>query len=119
MCLCKLQPKLVDISNSHTEFKSKLDQLEVGDWAFLMRCQECCQLWKVDEWDKYQQSYAVKIPDKENWKKFDSTALIKEKIMENRGGLTSVPCQWSGCSFKQVKGSAYCVNHLWSTGARA
>ncbi|MFC6634296.1 metal-binding protein [Microbulbifer taiwanensis] len=119
MCHCKLQPNLVDISNSHTEFKSKLDQLEVGDWVFLMQCPDCSQLWKVDEWDKYQQSYAVKITDKESWKKFDCTALIKEKIIENRGGLTCALCQWSDCNSKQVKGSAYCVNHLWSMGARA
>ena len=86
MCNCKLQPELVDISNSHKEFKSKLELLETGYWLFLMRCQECSQLWKVDEWDKYQQSYAVKISVQESWEKFDSTALIKEKIIENRGG---------------------------------
>ncbi|AOS97372.1 hypothetical protein AUP74_03049 [Microbulbifer aggregans] len=119
MCNCKLQLELVDISNSHTDFKSKLDLLETGDWVFLMQCPECEQLWKVDEWDKYQQSYAVKISAKESWEEFDSTALIKAKIIENHDGLTSAECLWSGCTVKQVKGSAYCVNHLWSTGARA
>ncbi len=114
-----MQSELVDISNSHTEFKSNLDLLETGDWVFLMQCQECCQLWRVDAWDKYQQPYAVKISDQESWEKFDSTVLIKEKIIINRGGLTSEQCLWSGCSLKQVNGSAYCVNHLWSTGARA
>ncbi|MBQ0806996.1 MAG: hypothetical protein KBT55_03405 [Porticoccus sp.] len=119
MCNCKEQPVLIDISNNHSDFKSKLNQLDAGDWVMLMRCPDCAQFYKVDEWDKYQTCYAVKISSSQNWESFDSVSLVKEQIVINHGGLTSEPCMWSGCETKQVKGSAYCVNHLYSGGTRA
>lgn len=119
MCNCSEQPILIDISNSHSGFKSKFEQLDVGDWVLLMQCPDCGQHYKVDEWDKYQTCYAVKIASQDNWKSFDSESLIKVKMVVNRGGLTNDPCMWSSCNLKKVKGSAYCVNHLYSTGARA
>ncbi len=119
MCNCKEQPTLIDISNYHSEFKSKLSQLEVGNWVLLMQCPDCNQLYKVDEWDKYQTCYAVKIPSSVDWESFDSESIIKEQMVQNRGGLTNEPCMWSGCDINQVKGSAFCVNHLYSGGTRA
>lgn len=119
MCKCIDKPVLVDISNEHSAFKSSLEKLEVGNWVLLMKCPECKQLWKIDEWDKYQVSYAVKIPSQENWEDFDSEALIKQVMIENRGGLENQKCMQSGCYINQVKGSAYCVNHLYAGGTRA
>lgn len=119
MCNCKELPTLVEISNSYVDFKLNLNSLEVGDWVHLMECQDCSQLWKLDEWDKYQNCYAVKLPTKEGWQQFDSESLIKEKMLENRGGVTNQNCIWANCNLNQVKGSAYCINHLWQTGARA
>lgn len=119
MCHCKEQPVLVDITNEHSAFKSKLTQLDVGNWVLLMACPDCNQLWKVDEWDKYQICYAVKVLTQENWESFDNESLIKEQMVKNRGGLEKENCRWSGCNFKQVKGSAFCVNHLYEGGTRA
>lgn len=119
MCKCIDKPVLVDISNEHSAFKRPLEKLEVGNWVLLMKCLDCNQLWKIDEWDKYQVSYAVKIPSKENWEGFDSEVLIKQAMIENRGGLTYQRCMQSGCNINQVKGSAYCVNHLYVGGTRA
>ena len=119
MCQCIDRSVLVDINNEHSSFKSKLEKLEVGNWVLLMSCPECKQLWKVDEWDKYQISYAVKVPTKENWEDFDSENLIKQAMIENRGGLIHEKCMWAGCSINRVKGSAYCVNHLYEGGTRA
>ena len=119
MCNCQQQSDLVEISNNHSEFKARLSRLEVGNWVLLMSCTDCKQLWKVGEWDKYQNCYAVKIPSRENWEAFDSESLIKELMIKNRGGLTDSECLSSGCSVNQVKGSAYCVNHLYSGGTRA
>ena len=119
MCNCKEQPELIDISNIYSDFKSTLNQLEFGNWVMLMQCPECEQLYKVDEWDKYQTCFAVKIQSKENWEAFDSESLIKEQMIKNRDGLTNDNCMWAGCNIKQVKGSAYCVNHLYSGGTRA
>ena len=119
MCNCKEQPSLIDISNNHSDFKSKLNQLDVGDWVLLMQCPNCKQLYKVDEWDKYQTSYAVKVPTSKNWETFDSESLIKEQMIQHRGGLANDSCMRVGCNIKQVKGSAYCVHHLYLGGTRA
>ncbi len=119
MCYCNETPALIEISNNHSDFKSKFNQIAVGDWVLLMQCPDCNQFYKVDEWDKYQTSYAVKITSSENWESFDSESHIKQQMVVNHGGLTNDPCVWSGCDIKQVKGSAYCVNHLYSGGTRA
>lgn len=118
MCNCKEQPELIEISSRFPDFMSSLNQLNVGDWLLLMSCPECQQLWRVDDMDKDQVCYAVKIPTQENWKEFDVESLIKEKMIENRGGLTQNYCMWTKCDFKKVKGSTFCVNHLWETGSR-
>ena len=118
-CQCREAPALVDLSEQGKELVAGLSQLEIGDWVYLMKCPVCGQLWRVDEWDKYQPQYAVKLPGIENWKAFDAVPLIKQKIIENRGGVLEKSCMWRNCEEKQVNGSAFCVNHLYETGARS
>ena len=118
-CSCAHYETLVDITNNHTEFVNNFDFIEYGDWVKLMRCQSCGQLWKVDEWDKYQALYAQKISELETWKAVDSATLVKERMIKNRGGLDANRCLWKECSLKAVKGNAYCVNHLYETGTRS
>lgn len=118
-CTCSKQENLVDITRNHSAFKNGLEPVAVGNWVRLMRCSTCNQLWKVDEWDKYQELYAFKLQSAEGWEEYDSAALVKDKIIENRGGLEEAKCLMAGCSEKQVKGSAYCAHHLYETGARA
>jgi hypothetical protein len=119
MCNCKDLPDLLEISNCHAEFKARLSQIKVGNWVLLMSCPSCGQLWKVDEWDKYQNCYAAKISTQENWESFSTEELIKAQIVKNHGGFTNEKCMWSGCSVNQVNGSAFCVNHLYAGGTRA
>ena len=118
MCNYNEQSTLVEITKNHSAFQSALNKIAAGSWVKLMECPDCAQLWKVDEWDKLQTLYAVKISEKENWERFDSIPLIKEKMVLNRGGLIETECMWAGCNNMQIKGSAYCVNHLYETGAR-
>ncbi len=118
MCNCNELLNLVDITNKHSAFQGHLNEIAKGNWVTLMECPECNQLWKVDEWDKFQTLYAVKIPEKEGWQDFDNVSLIKDKMISNRGGLTETKCMWADCNNIQVKGSAYCINHLYETGAR-
>ena len=118
MCQCQKLSELVDITNWHKEFKSNLNQISVGDWVLLMSCQECGQLWKVDEWDKYQTSYAVKLKSQENWESYNSDSLIKKHMIKNRGGLIDTICIYGGCKMQCVNGVVFCIEHLWDTGAR-
>ncbi len=118
MCNCKEQSELIDFFDDHVAFKAKLNEVDAAERLLLMSCPDCNQLWKVDNWDDYQPCYAVKISTQENWVNFDSNELIKEKMIENRGGLSGKYCMWSKCDGKQVKGETLCVEHLWNTGSR-
>jgi hypothetical protein len=118
MCNCKEQSELIDISGDHEDFKAKLKEVDTGDRLLLMSCPDCNQLWKVDNWGDYEPCYAVKILTPENWVDFDSDELIKNKMIENRGGLSGKYCLWSKCEDKQVNGETLCIEHLWKTGTR-
>jgi hypothetical protein len=90
----------------------------VGNWVRLHRCKACGQLWRIDEWDKYQTQFAAKVPSFEGWESFDTSKLQKDFLIQSRGGLTQSECSWAGCKNAQVKGVAYCADHLFETGAR-
>ena len=119
MCNCKDQPEIVDISDIHSEFISTFKKLDIGNWVFLASCCDCNQLWVVEEWDKYQTSYAVKTSSKISWKEYNYDNLILDKIIENRGGLSDIQCKSAGCDQKQVKESVFCANHMYKSGIRA
>lgn len=116
MCSCQDYSVLIDITQQHAAFKAKLTLLDIGDWVLLMQCPDCQQLYKVDEWDKYQTCYAVKLPLADNWTAFDSESLIKAQIVKQRGGLSEQLCIYAGCHTQQINGSAYCVDHLYASG---
>jgi hypothetical protein len=118
MCKCKDFGALVETSNSYNAFTEDLELISYGNWIKLMKCSICSQLWVVEEWDKYQAVHAVKISSDLNWESFDYSQQIKEKMIENRGGLGTNRCVHAGCSNMQVKASAYCIHHLYETGER-
>jgi hypothetical protein len=104
--------------DAHPELMGHLEKLETGNWIHLYRCRECGQNWRVNERDKYQVQFAVKIADVTRWKEFDSTSLQKQYLLETHGGLTEEVCIWAGCGQNRLKGVVYCVDHLYATGAR-
>lgn len=99
-------------------FFRSLEKVGVGNWIMLFRCKACGQHWSIDEWDKYVDRVITKINDVENWEATDSTNLRKDLLLSSRGGTTGEECAWAGCSGKQVKGVALCIDHLYATGAR-
>ena len=96
----------------------RFDELESGDWVRLVHCRRCGQLWSVDEWDKYQTQFAVRIPQREGWQEFDTTPLRRQYLIQSRGGLTDERCIWQSCEQRRVRGVVYCADHLYQTGAR-
>ncbi len=117
-CSCIQRNSLVEITDGYPGFTETFKTIEFGNWVTLMQCSECLQYWKVDECDKYQTLNAMKIQSKDNWEEY-GTSLIKERMIQNRGGLENVKCIWKNCALNAVRGSAYCVDHLYDTGARS
>jgi hypothetical protein len=116
-CHCS---KLADIIrvDDHALFVRRLRKLETGNWVRLCQCRSCQQLWSVDEWEKYQRQFAIKIPVRDGWREFDTTPFRKRFLLQSRGGTTDQECIWVGCQGRRVLGTVYCVDHLYAAGAR-
>ncbi len=65
-CNCAQLNKLIDIADVPGSFEKGLTEIMQGDWVKLMRCPDCEQFWRVDEWDKLQTQFAVKLNSKDN-----------------------------------------------------
>ncbi|MFQ5684849.1 MAG: metal-binding protein [Candidatus Binatia bacterium] len=117
-CHCKQLPEILDVEEAPKSFEKGLEKIEVEGWVRLMQCSRCGQYWRVDQWDKYQTQFAIKLVRPDKWKEFDSVPLEKEFLVKARGGLTDEKCMWASCNQRRVKGVAYCVDHLYATGAR-
>lgn len=115
MCDCKQQPEVRDISHHYADITATLTQLAAADWLLLMQCPDCLQYYSIDEWDKYQPCYAVKVAGQHHWQQFDRVALIKKHVIQQHNGLGSELCIWAGCDTKQLKGRMYCVHHLYDS----
>ncbi|MBB5358049.1 hypothetical protein HDE76_001255 [Rhodanobacter sp. ANJX3] len=118
MCLCATLPDAVYIDYQPSAFVGSMVQLAVGNWVELCRCSSCGQLWRIDEWDKYQVQVAIKVSAVEGWDSFDFKPIQLKLLVNARGGLTNECCAWANCNHHAVKGVAYCAEHLYDTGAR-
>lgn len=88
-------------------------------WRDLLRCDVCGTHWRIDVADKGEGRYAWKVgafrPD---WAVPDFPELEKALLLQRRGGETAEKCAWLGCERRKVRGVAYCIDHLYATGAR-
>ncbi|WP_139133229.1 metal-binding protein [Pandoraea sp. ISTKB] len=116
-CDCDSHPAIRSVNGTlHTLFPGFRHE-DAAHWRSLLRCPACGQLWAVDEWEKHQVQLAVKVADVQGWRASDE-ALRKERLTQSRGENAVVKCLWSGCEKYQLNGSAYCVDHLYATGAK-
>ena len=116
-CDCRDQPATRRIDGTLRALFPRFRCVDATHWRALLRCPSCGQLWAVDEWDKYQIQLAVKVAGEEGWNASDE-AQRKEYLAQSRGENTTARCMWIGCDKNQLNGSAYCVDHLYATGAR-
>ena len=117
MCLCASLGTTFD-AGKMANVVAQFHFVANGVWRDLRRCAECGQLWSVDVPDKYQAQIAVRVPREELWERFDTEPARKQFLLESRGGPTAAICLWKGCAKMQVRGTVYCVDHLYATGAR-
>ena len=90
-----------------------------SNWRELFRCEFCATHWRIDVEDKFQQRFVWKVGnDREDWATIEFIEEEKKLLLQRRGGETAGECAWIGCVKKKVKGVAYCMDHLYATGAR-
>lgn len=85
----------------------------------LFKCQVCSTYWRIDTPDKYHERFAWKVGAfRDDWAEVDKPDEEKSLLLKYRGGLTEEVCIWADCGKRRVKGVAYCIDHLYATGAR-
>jgi len=117
VCDCATLPDIFKLE-THPELEKRTVEVATGSWVRLHRCKECSQLWRIDEWDKYQIQFVVRVPPGTSWQELDADPLQKQFLLQSRGGATNSECAWAGCHGSAVRGVAYCIDHLYETGAR-
>ncbi|MFL5740218.1 MAG: hypothetical protein ACJ75B_08370 [Flavisolibacter sp.] len=86
--------------------------VETAPWYRLYKHKANGTLWRLDERDKYQEQYFVRIDDYANWKDFNATELQIELLKKERG-ITGKECSWSLCANKALKGLVFCERHAY------
>lgn len=69
-CDCDDQPAIRRIDGTFAALFPGFQRVDAAEWRALLRCRTCGQLWAVDEWDKYQSQFAVKVNTTEGWECF-------------------------------------------------
>ena len=116
-CRCPQLEEFVEV-DAYATLLADFDQKDIGNWVRLWRCRVCGQHWRVTDQDGREPRFATKITDAARWKEFGNAELEKQFLIQSRGGLSDQPCAWAGCVQPHVNGVAYCVDHLYQSGAR-
>jgi len=116
-CACGGHAAEIRVDGTIKQLYPKFETIESADWCSLLRCPDCGQLWAVDEWDKYQVQLAIKLLGVIEWQQ-DNISRRKAFLLRSRGGYESGKCFWMSCAGRQIKGSAYCLDHSYAVGMR-
>ena len=116
-CTCASRPDAFYLESDRTIFMSSLREQAAENWKRLYRCESCGEYWAVDEWEKYGHQVASRATSSTEWDTA-SEGRRKKLLLDSRGGTTDEQCIWAGCSGHRVRGVAFCIDHLYDTGAR-
>jgi|SRR5215475_4938836 len=118
-CDCDRLPNTFFLDEAPDGWLGRLVEDATGNWKTLRHCDDCQRLFSVDVWDKYQHQVVASIDDRAHWEsEADSVDRRKALLLRARGGTGDGECAWVGCHGTRVRGVAYCVDHLWNSGAR-
>ena len=93
--------------------ESEFELIDRKDWYKLYRNKKDNLYWRLDEWDKYQEQYFVRLESTENWSTYDDKELRIELLKLHRG-TTDKKCTWKGCKNKALIDLAICEFHAYT-----
>ena len=111
---CDQLPNLMHGHRACPPFSNMIEvRCYLKNWAYLLKCADCGQLWIVDEWDKFQNLIALKVYHEPN---DDEVKAVLDDAHErmaitNAGGLSNNDCTWVGCSNKAINQMKICHYH--------
>ena len=117
-CVCSNLPDAFYLDAAPPAWSASLLWEEAFAWRTLYSCPECGTLWAIDDWDKYMPQVVNRVKDRSRWTEEPLEETRKQLLLQSRGGTEEETCIWAGCSVKRVKGTVFCVDHLWKMGVR-
>lgn len=117
-CQCEAAGALVNITEWHSEFCQRLQVVEKTPRLELHQCATCMQFWRIDVEGLRNVAYAIQLETDAHWQQYDDSGLVKAHMLKNRGGFADRVCRLDACQDHAINGSAYCLDHLYQSGAR-
>jgi len=68
--------------------------------------------WRLDNYDKYQERFLVKLESQTDWTIFNSKELQIELLSKTRG-ISDKKCMWINCNKSALQGLVYCERHAY------
>ena len=117
-CICKDVKTVSYLEDVSDSFLDNLELIDSTPSYDLYKCKRCKQFWRINNLDKFIHQFVIKLQDDENWENEDFSDVEKEFILDYRGGKGDEECMKYGCENKVVKGTAYCIDHLYELGVK-
>jgi hypothetical protein len=118
-CECDRLPETFYLDEAPVGWLGGLVEDVTGNWKTLQHCPACRRSFSIDAWDKLAHQVVARIDEPANWEaEADSVGRRQELLLRSRGGTVEGECGWARCRGARVRGVAYCVAHLWESGAR-
>ena len=93
--------------------ESEFELIDQKNWYRLYQNKKDNSYWRLDEWDKYQEQFFVKLESIEKWSEFNDKTLRIELLKKSRG-LSKDKCIWKDCEKKALNKIVYCENHAYN-----
>ncbi|WP_190810976.1 hypothetical protein [Flagellimonas sp. S3867] len=93
--------------------ESEFELIDRKSWFILYQNKSDNSFWRLDEWDKYQEQFFVKLESTENWTEFEDRELRIELLKKHRG-ISDKKCTWVGCDKNALKEMAICEFHAYA-----
>ena len=92
--------------------ESEFELVDQKNWYRLYRNIMDNSFWRLDEWDKYQEQFFVRLESTENWTEYDDQDLRIELLKKHRG-TTDHKCTWKDCDRNALTAMAICEFHAY------
>ncbi len=93
--------------------ESEFELIDRKDWYRLYRNKKDNSYWRLDEWDKYQEQFFVRLESTDNWIAYDDNELRMELLKQNRGTIEK-KCTWKDCDRMALTDMTICEFHAYT-----
>ncbi|WP_299112175.1 hypothetical protein [uncultured Winogradskyella sp.] len=93
--------------------ESDFELIDRKGWYILYRNKTDNSYWRLDEWDKLQEQFFIRLESSENWTELIYEKLKMELLKSNRG-TSNQKCSWKDCERNALTEMAICEFHAYT-----